>query len=159
MRGLGDDLAERWHRSYETLIGHVLGLTCAVAGLGIVLSGFVDAARGGPDVLVLVSVGSSIALVGLLLWRFTRLPQRVRVLDVFITVTSAWTLLMVVGALPYWLTGWIPDLDDAMFEAVSGFTTTGATVLRPIEGTGPGVLFWRALSQWMGAPTPLPLPR
>ena len=48
MRGLGDDLAERWHRSYETLIGHVLGLTCAVAGLGIVLSGFVDAARGGP---------------------------------------------------------------------------------------------------------------
>lgn len=150
MAGLAGDLTERWGRSYETLIGHVLGLTCAVAGLGIVASGIVDAIRGGPDVLALVIVGSVVFLVGLVGWRFTRLPRQVRILDVFITVTSAWVLLMVVGALPYWVTGWIPAFDDAMFEAVSGFTTTGATVLRPIEGTGPGVLFWRALSQWMG---------
>ncbi|MEZ5259427.1 MAG: potassium transporter TrkG [Ilumatobacteraceae bacterium] len=45
------------------------------------------------------------------------------------------------GALPYVITGWIPAFDDAPFESISGFTTTGATVLRPIEGTGPGVLF------------------
>lgn len=150
MGSLVGDLFEGRARSYETLIGHVLGLTCAVAGLGIVASGVVDAWLGGPDVVVLVVVGVIVALVGLVGWRFTRLPRRVRVLDVFITVTSSWVLLTFVGALPYWLTGWIPAFDAAMFEATSGFTTTGATVLRPIEGTGPGVLFWRALTQWMG---------
>ena len=150
MVSLAGDLVERWGRSYETLIGHVLGLTCAVAGVGIIASGIVDAVRGGPDVVVLTVVGLMVAFLGLVAWRFTRLPRQIRILDVFITVTSAWILLMVVGALPFWLTGWIPAFDDSMFEAVSGFTTTGATVLRPIEGTGPGVLFWRALTQWMG---------
>lgn len=150
MGSLAGDLFEGRGPSYETLIGHVLGLTCAVAGLGIVASGVVDAWLGGPDVFVLVLVGVVVAIVGLVAWRFTRLPRRVRVLDVFITVTSSWVLLTFVGALPYWLTGWIPAFDSAMFEAISGFTTTGATVLRPIEGTGPGVLFWRALTQWMG---------
>jgi trk system potassium uptake protein len=150
MGSLAGDLAERWGRSYETLIGHVLGLTCAVAGLGIVASGVVDAMRGGPDVVVLVLVGLVVSLVGLVGWGLTRLPRQIRILDVFITVTSSWLLLTFVGALPYWLTGWIPAFDNAVFEAISGFTTTGATVLRPIEGTGPGVLFWRALTQWMG---------
>lgn len=150
MGSLAGDLGERWGRSYETLIGHVLGLTCAVAGFGIVASGIVDAVRGGPDVVVLMVIGVIVAFLGLVAWRFTRLPRQIRILDVFITVTSAWVLLMIVGALPYWLTGWIPAFDNAMFEAVSGFTTTGATVLRPIEGTGPGVLFWRSLTQWMG---------
>ena len=150
MSGLASDLTERWGRSYETLIGHVVGLTLAVAGLGILASGVVDIWRGGPDVAVLLIVGALVSVVGLLGWRFTKLPRQIRILDVFVTVTLAWVVLMFVGALPYVLTGWIPNYDDAMFESISGFTTTGATVLRPIEGTGPGVLFWRAVSQWMG---------
>ena len=150
MGSLAGDLGERWGRSYETLIGHIIGLTIAVAGFGIAASGVVDAMRGGPDVVVLLASGLSIAVVGLVLWRFTTLPHQIRILDVFITVTLAWTVLAIVGALPYVLTGWIPAVDDALFESVSGFTTTGATVLRPIEGTGPGVLFWRSLTQWMG---------
>jgi trk system potassium uptake protein TrkH len=54
------------------------------------------------------------------------------------------------GAVPYVVTGTIGAYDDAVFESVSGFTTTGATVLRPIEGTSAGVLFWRAITQWIG---------
>jgi trk system potassium uptake protein TrkH len=150
MSSLAGDLTERWGRSYETLIGHVTFLTLAVAGLGIAVSGVVDAMRGGPDVAVLCLTGVVLAVLGLVGWRFTTLPRQIRILDVFITVTLAWVVLAFVGALPYVLTGWIPAFDDAMFESISGFTTTGATVLRPIEGTGPGVLFWRALSQWMG---------
>ena len=150
MASLSGDLTERWGRSRETLIGHVLGLTLAVAGLGIACSGLIDAVYGGPDAVTLFVIGVVFAGVGATGWRFTRLPRRIRILDVFITVTSAWVLLMVAGAVPFWSTGWIPAFDDAMFEAISGFTTTGATVLRPIEGTGPGVLFWRALTQWMG---------
>lgn len=145
-RGGGD----RSVRSHDTVVGHVLGLTIAVAGVGMVVSGVVDAMRGGPDVVVLVMVGVVVAIVGGVMWRLTSVPRQIRILDVFITVTLSWTVLAVVGALPYIATRSIPAVDDALFESVSGFTTTGATVLRPIEGTGAGVLFWRALSQWMG---------
>ena len=150
MSGFVGDLSERWGRSHETLIGHVIGLTLAVAGLGILASAVVDIWRGGPDVAVLLIVGAAVTAVGVAGWRLTSLPRQIRILDVFVTVTLAWVVLMVVGALPYALTGWIPHYDDAMFESISGFTTTGATVLRPIEGTGPGILFWRAITQWMG---------
>jgi trk system potassium uptake protein TrkH len=150
MGSLARDLSERWGRSYETLIGHIIGLTIAVAGLGIAASGVIDWMRDGPDVAVLISLGAVVGTVGLVLWRFTSLPRQIRILDVFITVTSAWVVLALVGSLPYLLTGWIPAFDNALFESVSGFTTTGATVLRPIEGTGPGILFWRSITQWMG---------
>ncbi len=150
MGSLARDLGERWGRTYETLIGHIVGLTLAVAGLGIAASGIVDALRGGPDVVLLVVLGAVVATVGFAMWRLTVLPRQIRILDVFLTVTMAWVVLAVVGALPYVFTGWIPAFDNAMFESISGFTTTGATVLRPIEGTGPGILFWRSVTQWMG---------
>jgi trk system potassium uptake protein TrkH len=150
MGSLARDLGERWVRSTESLIWHITGLTVAVAGIGITVSAGVDALYGGPDVLPLAIVGIAAAFVGLAVWRFTTLPRQIRILDVFVTVTSAWVVLSMVGALPYLVTGWIPAVDDALFESISGFTTTGATVLRPIEGTSRGVLFWRALSQWMG---------
>ncbi|MDJ0768532.1 MAG: TrkH family potassium uptake protein [Ilumatobacter sp.] len=140
----------RWGRAYETLVGHIIGLTLAVAGFGIAGSGVVDAMRGGPDVAELLIIGVIVGSVGLVTWRFTTMPQQIRILDVFTTVTLAWVSLAIVGALPYWVTGWIPDPDDALFESIAGFTTTGSTVLRPIEGTGPGVLFWRSITQWMG---------
>jgi trk system potassium uptake protein TrkH len=132
------------------LLWNVLGLTLAVAGAGIVVSGIVGWLLGGPDVVTLGVLGAIVAIVGVLLWQGTKLPRQIRVLDVFVTVTLAWVALMVVGALPYILTGTIGAVDDAMFESISGFTTTGATVMRPIEGHGPGVLFWRAVTQWMG---------
>ena len=136
--------------AYESLLVHVVSLVVAVAGVGIVVSGLVGWMRGGPDVEILVPLGAVTGAVGFAGWRLTVIPRQIRVLDVFTTVTSAWVVLAVVGALPYVLTGWIPAFDNAVFETVSGFTTTGATVLRPIEGTGDGILFWRATTQWMG---------
>lgn len=150
MGSLTGDLGEKMGRSVRSLIGHIVGLTVAVAGVGILASAGVDLVRGGPDVVALAIVGSCTASIGLVLWRFTALPRQIRILDVFVTVTMSWTVLAVVGALPYLVTGSIPAVDNALFESVSGFTTTGATVLRPIEGTGPGVLFWRSITQWMG---------
>jgi trk system potassium uptake protein TrkH len=134
----------------DSLAGHVIGLTLAVTGVAVIVSAAVGAVMGGPDGVVLAALGVGVSLVGTLLWRTTALPRQIRILDVFVTVTLAWVVLAVVGALPYLLTGAIPAVDDAVFESISGFTTTGATVLRPIEGTGPGVLFWRSTTQWMG---------
>lgn len=70
--------------------------------------------------------------------------------DGFAIVALGWILLSVFGALPYLFSGAIPRVEDALFEAVSGFTTTGATILKEIEPLPKGILFWRAFTHWMG---------
>ena len=68
----------------------------------------------------------------------------------FITVAAGWILLSAFGALPFVFSGIIPKYIDAFFETVSGFTTTGATILTAIEGLPYGILFWRSLTHWVG---------
>lgn len=70
--------------------------------------------------------------------------------DGYATVALAWVLLALFGALPYVFTGAIPNYIDALFEAASGLTTTGASVLTEIEHLPESVLFWRSQTQWMG---------
>lgn len=65
-------------------------------------------------------------------------------------VTLAWVCASGVGALPFWISGAVPTYTDAFFEAMSGFTTTGASVLTHIEGNPRGILFWRSLTHWLG---------
>ena len=70
--------------------------------------------------------------------------------DGFATVALSWIFLSLFGALPYFFSGVLPNFIDALFETVSGFTTTGATVFTFMEGQPRGILFWRAQTQWMG---------
>ena len=68
----------------------------------------------------------------------------------FSTVSLAWIMLSLVGAVPFTLSGQIPDYLDAVFETVSGFTTTGATILNDVEAMSCSMLFWRSLTHWIG---------
>jgi trk system potassium uptake protein len=70
--------------------------------------------------------------------------------DGFLLVTGCWTLAAAVGALPFWLSGVIPNYADAYFETMSGFTTTGASILTNIEALPKSMLFWRSLTHWLG---------
>ncbi len=70
--------------------------------------------------------------------------------DSFLLVTAAWLSISVFGTLPYILTGAIPDFTDAFFEAVSGFTTTGSSILTDIEALPKSALFWRSMTHWIG---------
>ncbi len=70
--------------------------------------------------------------------------------DGVLIVVGAWVLASLTGAIPYVVSGVLPDPIDALFEAASGFTTTGATVIRDIEAAGHPILFWRSLTQWLG---------
>ncbi len=70
--------------------------------------------------------------------------------DGYMAVAVAWVGLSAFGAVPYVVSGAIPHYVDALFETVSGFTTTGASILTDIESLPRGVLFWRAETQWMG---------
>ncbi len=70
--------------------------------------------------------------------------------DGFGIVALGWLLVSMFGALPFLLSGAIPSVIDALFESISGFSTTGASILKEIEGLPQGILFWRSFTHWIG---------
>ncbi len=70
--------------------------------------------------------------------------------DGYMIVTVSWIVFSFIGMLPYLFSGYIPSITDAFFETMSGFTTTGASVLPDIEALPHGLLFWRSMTQWIG---------
>ena len=70
--------------------------------------------------------------------------------DGYLIVSLSWIVFSLVGMLPYVLSGYIPSVSDAFFETMSGFTTTGASILNDIEALPHGLLFWRSMTQWIG---------
>jgi len=88
---------------------------------------------------------------GLLLWRLTPAGgERFSRREALMVVTGGWILASVFGAIPYQLAGTFPSYLDAFFEAMSGYTTTGATVLTAIESHPHSILLWRSFTQWLG---------
>ncbi len=79
-----------------------------------------------------------------------RATQYVSNRDVYLSVTLAWTLAALLGGVPFLIEGTFPNLIDSTFESMSGFTTTGATLLSDIEGETPSILFWRSMTHWLG---------
>ena len=70
--------------------------------------------------------------------------------DGYIVVTLIWVIFSLFGTLPYLLSGAIPDFTDAFFETMSGFSTTGSTILEDIEALPHSILFWRMMTHWVG---------
>lgn len=68
----------------------------------------------------------------------------------FITVALGWIILSIFGAMPFLLSGEIPSVTDALFETISGFTTTGASILNEVESLSHCILFWRSFTHWIG---------
>ena len=68
----------------------------------------------------------------------------------FVSVALGWLLLSIFGAVPFYISGAIPNAVDCFFETVSGFTTTGASILREVESLPKGILFWREFTHWIG---------
>ena len=68
----------------------------------------------------------------------------------FLLINSSWVVLPAFGALPFWLSSLDMSVTDSFFEAMSGITTTGSTVITGLDHTPAGILFWRAMLQWLG---------
>lgn len=90
------------------------------------------------------------SLSGLLLWKFFSPKEPIGHKEGFAIATLGWILAAGFGALPFLFAGTFPSFIDAYFESMSGFTTTGATVLTSIEGNPYAILFWRNFIQWLG---------
>ena len=89
-------------------------------------------------------------LLGVLLtWKKPK-HQHFYIREGFVTVALSWMVLSVMGAIPFMITGTIPNFIDALFETVSGFTTTGASILPEVESLPRCVLFWRSFTHWIG---------
>jgi len=90
------------------------------------------------------------AAVGLVLYSFKPRNSDIFAREGFIAVGLAWVFMGLFGALPFVISGQIPNYIDAVFETVSGLTTTGATILDDIEGMSRSCLFWRSFNHWIG---------
>ena len=90
------------------------------------------------------------SLSGFLLWKYFSSKEPIGHKEGFAIAALGWILAAGFGALPFLFAGTFPSFIDAYFESMSGFTTTGATVLTPIEGNPYSILFWRDFIQWLG---------
>lgn len=129
---------------------HSAGVAVALAGLGMVVSAGVDVAGGGHEALGLAGPGVVLTLLGLGVRSATTAPRRLPARSVFSAVFASWVAVCLAGGVPYLTTGAIDRFDDALFESVAGFTTTAASVIPDVGSLSDGLLFWRALTQWLG---------
>jgi trk system potassium uptake protein TrkH len=132
---------------------HYLGLLITIIGSTMLLPLFWSIYYQEPAATAFaVSIGISLGS-GLILWRLTPLAageRRMSRREAIALVAGGWITASLFGALPYILSGALPSFLNAYFEAMSGYTATGATVFTSIESQAQGILLWRSLTQWLG---------
>ena len=103
------------------------------------------------DLISFLQSASLTALMGVVLLFIGRgAEKQLGRRDGYVIVTVAWLAFSLFGMLPFYLSGYIPSITNAFFETMSGFSSTGATILDDIESLPHGILFWRSMTQWIG---------
>lgn len=132
-------------------IGKIMGgLLMLLALLMLPGVGFSFYFKSGDHIPLLVSSGTSLLIGATLFFSLSKQDQNVRKREGYLIVAISWLLMTLFGMLPYLLSGTTDSIPDAIFESVSGLTTTGATILTDIEAVPQGILFWRSMTQWIG---------
>jgi len=129
-------------------MGVFLMIIAFMMALGLIFSFVYDE----PDKQALVLSSAITFTSGLILFLANRRVDydSINKRDGFIIVSFTWVVISLFGTLPFLLSGSITNFTDAFFETMSGFTTTGATILTDIESVSKGVLYWRSVTQWIG---------
>jgi trk system potassium uptake protein TrkH len=139
---------------------NILGAILALTGFTMMVPALIAWGYNEPDLVGhLQSMGICMG-IGIPVWLFTRKSRSLNNKDGFVIVTLSWLLVALAGAMPFYLSGAIPNFTDAWFESMSGVTTTGATIIgnpntlphlpNGIESLTHGVLYWRSFIQWIG---------
>ena len=133
------------------MTAYVLGKMLGVAALVLCIPAAVSLIYGETSDMAAFGITSAVLCVFFLLFGRKK-PENGRIYgkDGLVIVAAAWILWSVFGALPFYLSREIPSYVDALFETVSGFTTTGSTILTDIEALSYGMNFWRCLTHWIG---------
>ena len=129
----------------------ILTRLLAVESVIITLSGLVSLGYGEQDykyffISALITIAVTLSIFPFVRNTTRNLGKR----EGYIVVSLVWVVFSIFGALPFYISGAIPNYTDAFFETMSGFTTTGASILNDIEALSHGMLFWRSITQWLG---------
>ncbi|MCP3910469.1 MAG: TrkH family potassium uptake protein [Actinomycetia bacterium] len=135
---------------------HLAGIGLQFFGAGMAISAIVDLIVDAEDFGPLAISAVVLASLGTIARTNTAVPGRVSARSAFAAVGWTWVICAVAGALPFWLAGLLTGnetfetWDGALFEAVSGFSATGSSVITDFDSIGAGLMFWRQMSQWFG---------
>lgn len=135
----------------KTLVFHYLSKMTLMGSALFLLPAAVSLCYGEYDVLpaFLIS-GGILALLSLPMTIIKPKSSDMYAREGLVIVAMLWIVFPVAGALPFYISGEIPHFMDAVFESISGFTTTGSTILADVESLSHGILFWRSFTHWIG---------
>ena len=132
----------------------ILARICGAVALSLVLPPLVGACYGDSQWPYYLGAAVAASAMGAVLWLVaSSRPEsgpRISLRESFLAVVVSWLMIIALGALPFYFSGAIPSLSDAVFESASGYTTTGATILTDIEALPKAHLFQRSLAHWVG---------
>ncbi|MCM1989041.1 TrkH family potassium uptake protein [Oceanirhabdus seepicola] len=132
------------------MIFKVLGYLLLIIAFGMIAPLIISAANNQNDLIPFAISISLTTLTGFILTKIPITKKKIKAKEGLAIVTFGWIFASLFGALPFYLSGSIPSYVDAFFETVSGFTTTGATIITDIEILPMGILFWRSFTHWIG---------
>ncbi len=133
------------------IIFRVLGFLLVVEGVAMCLALIVALIYGESDVLAfIISAGINLGLGSAIVFGTSKAKKDIGKREGFIIVSMVWIVFSFFGSLPYIISGAIPNFTNSFFETMSGFTTTGSSILNDIEALPHGILFWRSITQWLG---------
>lgn len=142
------------YRIVSYVVGRILQIEAAIFMLPMLVSVIYLREDGDKAVSAIIAFAVSAAIslaVGLFLtYVLGKNNKLLFAREGFAIVSLAWILMSAAGALPFFISGEIPNYIDALFETVSGFTTTGASILTDVEAMSHGMLFWRSFTHWLG---------
>ena len=128
------------------VLGQIMKLEAALMGFPLLVSLYYS----DEGMLPILSVMLPVGILGYILAGFKPKDQAIFAREGFVIVAFAWLLMSAIGALPFVIGGEIPDYIDAMFETVSGFTTTGSTLVPDVESFPMSLKMWRSFTHWIG---------
>ncbi len=133
-----------------SIIRFILGNVLKIEGLLLFLPAIVSGIYFEHEGIYYVSVAAVCLILGFLMTRKKPKSQVFYLKEGCITTSLSWILLSFFGCLPFYLSKEIPSFTDALFETISGFTTTGASILNDVEALSHCALFWRSFTHWIG---------
>lgn len=133
------------------IVGYVLGMLLMFEGIFMAAPILTAAIYGESELSVFIGVALFCIGIGILTSKLCRPKTKTMFArEGYLIVAFSWILLSICGALPFVISGAIPSFIDALFESVSGFTTTGATILGDVESLPKSILMWRSFTHWFG---------